>query len=302
MKAWFFRFHRWLALGFALPLLVVIGTGLVLSIEPWLVDGNAAPGTLNAAQLQAILAAQDPGGQATMLAYRSYDGTVTVGAGMAGGKVVDVATGAVLPAASILAQVMGTARRLHETLLFDAGWLVTASTVAMLALIALGIAMGLPRLANNLQGWHKGVAWFALPLVVLSPLTGLMMALGLTFGGGVPPAPQSALPTLREAVAIVGASHDLSGLIWIRKQGPRLMARLDEGGAYNVYSVTRDGAAPMAPNWPRLWHEGNFAGMWSALLNLVTSIALAALLGTGFWLWLRRQLRRRARRIAIAAE
>ncbi len=177
----------------------------------------------------------------------------------------------------------------------------TASTVAMLVLVAFGIAMGLPRLANTLQGWHKGVAWFALPLVVLSPLTGLMMALGLTFGGGVPPGPQSALPSLREAVAIVGADHDLSGLIWIRKQGPRLMARIDEGGTYNVYSVTRDGAAPMAANWPRLWHEGNFAGHYSAALNIVTSFALVVLLVTGIWIWLRRSLRRRRMRRAQPA-
>ena len=81
MKAWFWKLHRWLALAFALPLLVVIGTGLVLSVEPWLVDGSIVPGTLGAAQLQAILDAQDPGGQATMLAYRSYDGTLSLGAG-----------------------------------------------------------------------------------------------------------------------------------------------------------------------------------------------------------------------------
>lgn len=297
MKAWFFKFHRWLALAFALPLLVVIATGLVLSFEPWLVDRAIAPGTLDAAQLQAILDAHDPGGQAAALAYRNYDNTVTIGAGpgtgMAGGKVVDAATGTLLPGPSALAQMLVTARRLHETLLLDAGWLVTAATGAMLAIIALGLLMGLPRLANTMQGWHKGVAWIGLPLVVLSPLTGLLLALGLTFGGGMPPAPQNDLPNLREAIAIVGEGHDLSNLIWIRQQGRHLMARLDEGGAYTVYSVTQEGAAEMAPNWPRLWHEGNFAGAWSALLNIVTSIAMAALLGTGFWLWLRRQLRRR---------
>lgn len=295
MKAWFFRLHRWLALAFALPLLVVILTGLLLSFEPWMVDRAIAPGTLDAAQLQAILDRHDPAGAATSLAYRSYDNTVTLGTGMAGGKVVDAATGALLPEPSLLAQVLVTARRLHETLLLDAGWLVIASTVAMLAIIGLGLGMGLPRLANTLPGWHKAVAWAGLPLVVLSPLTGVFMALGLTFGGGAP-APQSGLPGLRAAVAIVGAQHDLSNLIWIRQQGPRLMARLDEGGLFAVYSVTRAGAVQMAPNWPRLWHEGNFAGVWSALLNLVTSLALIALLGTGSWIWLRRELRRRARK------
>jgi uncharacterized iron-regulated membrane protein len=214
--------------------------------------------------------------------------------GRAAAKVVDVASGAALAAPSALAQAMTIARRLHEHLLFGAGWMVTASTAAMLVLIAFGIAMGLPRLANSVAGWHKGIAWFALPLVILSPLTGLLLALGLGVAGGVPPAAPGDLPSLREAVTIVGEGHDLSGLVWIRSQGRHLMARLDEGGIYKVYSVTRAGAIEMAPNWPRLWHEGNFAGAWSALLNLVTSAALATLLGTGCWLWLRRQLRRRA--------
>lgn len=322
MKAWFIRFHRWLALAFALPLLVVVATGLVLSFEPWLVERGIAARSLNTAQVLAILDRHDPAGAATSLVYRSYDGTLSLGAGPGAGigvgggagggagsgagasagmgmgraaaKVIDVATGEALAAPSALAQAMATARRLHEHLLFGAGWLVTASTVAMLALIALGIAMGLPRLANSVAGWHKGIAWFALPLVILSPLTGLLLALGLGVAGGVPPPAQGDMPSLREAVTIVGEGHDLSGLVWIRSQGPRLMARLDEGGAYKIYSVTRAGAVEMAPNWPRLWHEGNFAGAWSALLNVVTSAALAALLGTGCWLWLRRQLRRRA--------
>ena len=37
-------------------------------------------------------------------------------------------------------------------------WLVIASTVAMLAVMLIGIAMGFPRLRNNLAGWHKGAA------------------------------------------------------------------------------------------------------------------------------------------------
>lgn len=309
MKAWFFRLHRWLALAFALPLALVIGSGLILSVEPWLVESGIQTNALDAARVLSILDRNDPGGQARMLAYRSYDNTLTLGgrpggAGMGAATVIDATTGAVLPGPSTLAKVMVTARRLHETLLLDAGWLVTASTIAMLAIIALGLAMGLPRFANTMQGWHKAIAWGVLPLVVLSPLTGLFMALGLTFAGGTPPAAQGALPTLREAVAILGESHDLSNLIWIRNQGPRLMARLDEGGAYKAYEVTQDGAREMAANWPRLWHEGDFAGMWSALLNLVTSLAMALLLGTGLWIWLRRQIRRRSRRRqhALAAQ
>jgi uncharacterized iron-regulated membrane protein len=60
--------------------------------------------------------------------------------------------------------------------------------------------------------------------------------------------------------------------------------------------VTREGTRATERNWPRLWHEGNFAGAWSALMNVITSVAMVGLLVTGPWIWARRQLRRRARR------
>jgi hypothetical protein len=62
---------------------------------------------------------------------------------------VELATGEIAPEPGTLTQLLVTSRRLHETLLIDARWLVTASTIAMLVLIVLGIAMGLPRLANT---------------------------------------------------------------------------------------------------------------------------------------------------------
>jgi uncharacterized iron-regulated membrane protein len=65
--------------------------------------------------------------------------------------------------------------------------------------------------------------------------------------------------------------------------------------------VTREGTTALPRNWPRLWHEGNFAGAWSALMNLVTSIAMMGLLATGPLIWLRRLLRRRAHRRRQAA-
>ena len=51
-------------------------------------------------------------------------------------------------------------------------------------------------------------------------------------------------------------------------------------------------------NWPRLWHEGNFAGAWSAGMNLLISLAMVFLLGSGLWIWFSRQRRLRSRRIA----
>lgn len=302
MKALAFRLHRWLALIFALPLLAVLLTGLVLSIEPWLVSRSIQPGSLTVAKIEAALDRHDPRGQARAIAFRSYDGSLTLGAGRGGGTVVDATTGEKRQGASALANFLVTARRLHETLLLDAGWLVIGTTIAMLALILLGVLMGIPRIANTLAGWHKAVAWGFLPLIVLSPLTGLLLSAGVTFQGP-PPNPSSAesrpLP-LKEAVRIVGASHDLSNLVWLRPQGGRTLVRLVDGGEFRVYAVRRDGITPLPRNWPRLWHEGNFAGAWSAGMNAILSIAMIGLLVTGSWIWLRRQIRRAARRSARA--
>jgi len=302
MKAWFLRLHRWLALLFALPLAVVIVTGLLLSFEPWLVTRAVEPGTLSLHKVQALLSQHDPNGQARAISYRIYDDTLTIGAGRGGGVVIDTVTGDVRHRPSSLASLLGTARRLHETLLIEAGWLVILSTAVMLVIALLGILMGWPRFANTLAGWHKATAWGLLPLVVLSPLTGLLMAAGVTFTSP-PPAPggQGAPLKLAEAVEILARDHDLSALIWLRPQGGRLLARLAEDGEYRLYSVAPAGTTPMERNWPRLWHEGNFAGAWSAAMNLILSIAMLGLLVTGIWIWSRRELTRRTRRLSRAA-
>lgn len=306
MNLWLLRLHRWTALVLAVPLAVVLVTGLILSFEPWLVTRAIKPGGLTAERIEALIAQHDPRREATALAHRSYDGTLVIG-GRRGGIIVDSATGEALPGLSGMASFLLTSRRMHETLLIDAGWLVVASTIGMLVLALLGVLMGLPRWSNTLSGWHKAIAWALLPLVVLSPLTGLLIAWGITFTPPRPAAPagqpqQQAQPLrLAEAVRIVGRSHDLSALVWLRPQGGSLLARLVEGGEYKVYRVSREGTQPTPRNWPRLWHEGNFAGAWSALLNVVTSFALIGLLVTGLAMWAQSRLRRARRRAARPA-
>jgi len=217
MNVWLLRLHRWVALIFALPLVIVLGTGLILSVEPWLTVSAIKPGALSAARVQELLQKHDPAGQARAVSYRSYDNTLTLGAGRGGGKVIDLATGEALPGPSQLAQTLGSMRGLHEHFVFDLGWVVSASSAAMLVLALLGVLMGWPRLRNTLSGWHKGVAWILLPLIVLSPLTGLFLAYGVTFtsppGGG---RGQGAPMAVKDAVAMIGAKRDLSELVFVR--------------------------------------------------------------------------------------
>ena len=296
------KLHRWITLVFSLPLAVVIVTGLILSVEPMVATGPG-PVAVTADGLAAVLAKHDPGNQARTLFIRGYAGNVSLGGARHGAMThVDLATNSRIDNPGTLAGLFSSSRRLHEALILDLRWLVTASTAAMLVLMGFGIALGWPRIRNTLAGWHKGTAWLFLPLVVLSPLTGLLMALGVTFAG----APAAATPTpmlpMAEAVRIVAADHDLATVSWIRPRGNALLARLDDDGEMRVFAVTRDGLVATPRNWPRLIHEGNWGGALSVSINVVTSLALMALMGSGLWLWARRRMRpRTARALRMAA-
>lgn len=292
MKPYLLRLHRWISLVFALPLLAVIVTGLILSFEPIAQSAAIRPGSLTLPAVEALLAKADPDGKAGGLAIAPHDGTLTVGGGPgAPGKVFDLASGEPR-AAGRWSGLFNMSRGLHERLIGDLGWLVTASTIAMLVVIALGVAMGLPRLRNTLAGWHKGTAWFLLPLVILSPLSGLALAFGITLSTPLAPSGGAPVPLL-QAVRMVAADHDLSALNSIRRRGPVMMARLWEGSELVAYSVTGNGLVRMPRNWPRLIHEGNALGVWTGTANVVTSVALLTLLVTGVWIWTRRTFRRR---------
>lgn len=300
-KALLLRLHRWVTLTFAIPLLVIIMTGLVLSLEPVVSTAGIEPGSLTSSGIETLLQKFDPAGGARGLTVRPYDRTLSIQAAGAPTVVVDLRSGETVGEGFRWSDVFTAARRLHETLMLGAGWLVIASTYAMLALALLGILMGWPRIRNTVAGWHKATAWFLLPLLLLSPLTGLFLAHGI--GASGLPAPASGTPvSIAEAVRLAGASHDLSGLNWVRSLGGRLMVRIEEAGAVQTYAVTREGLAPVGQNWPRLIHEGNFAPIWPGLVNAVISLALAGLLGTGLFMWARRTFRRRpARRMSFAA-
>jgi uncharacterized iron-regulated membrane protein len=293
LKAWLLRLHRWLALAFALPLAIVLVTGLVLSLEPIIVGGAIKPGSLSVAKVEALIAKHDPERRARGLVLRSYANTLTLGAGRQSGTIIDLDTGEIARNPSTLADWLLTSRRLHETLLIDARWLVTASTIAMLVLISLGILMGLPRLSNTIAGWHRATAWFLLPFVVLSPLTGLAMAFGVTFAGPPPRGGGGPEMTVVEAVRAASRQHDLSNVIWLRPAVGGMRVRLVEDGEYRVYAVTGAGLTAIERNWPRLLHEGNWRGYLSASLNVITAVALLGLLGTGLYAWGRRQVGRR---------
>jgi len=295
LKPWFLRLHRWIALTFALPLLVVIVTGLILSFPPILQSAYVKPGTVTLEKMESLLDQHDPQNRARSIRIDWFQNVISIGADVD----VDISSGAVVEEDHWFSELMSASRGVHQRLVYDLGWLVTASTVAMMIIILLGVLLGLPRLSNSISGWHKATAWFLLPLLILSPLTALFMAAGITFSA---PAERSQPLPLREALRVIAASHDLSNLEWLRMRGPRQLARISDGASQSTWIVTREGLKPAGANLPRTFHEGTFWGVWGGVMNVILSFAFIGLLGTGFVIWLRRRLRprRRVRRPALA--
>ncbi len=280
MKSYLLRFHRWLTLAFAIPLAVIIMTGLVLSFEPIAFDRSVTGRSISLAQVEAALAKHDPDRKANTLNVRAYENVVIAAEGRSNAKRIDLTTGNLVPATTTLwSDTLLTMRRLHENLLLDHEVdrrLVDDCDAGVDGASAL--LMGWPHFRNTLGGWHRGTAWILSPLLFLSPLTGLAIAYGITF---TPPPPMVDGPPvpLAEAVNIVAAKHNLADVMWIRPQGGATRVRVYDGGQVRVMAVTRAGLVAGPQSWPRVLHEGTWAGKWSGIINVITSIALIGLDG-----------------------
>ncbi|MCC7345938.1 MAG: PepSY domain-containing protein [Variibacter sp.] len=298
------QLHRWIFLGFAVPLAVVIVTGLILSFQPILQTAGVKPGSITLAQLEGYLAKHDPEGRARALRFDHFEKTLTIqGVGADGSVDIDLKSGGEPGDESWVSEWMSWARPVHEHFVYDLEEItkvpiVLVSTIGMLAGILVGVLLGLPRIRNTVSGWHKATAWFLLPLLILSPLTGVFMALRVTFSGSperVQPAP------ILSAIRMLAQKHDLSGLQSLRPRGGRLMAVVVDGGARHSYIVGKDALAPAPSNWPRTFHQGDFFGVWGGVMNVVLSLAFVLLLATGLWMWARRTFRPARRKRAPAA-
>jgi sulfite reductase (NADPH) flavoprotein alpha-component len=291
------RIHRWLALALAPFFLLILLSGAILACKP-IVEGTRTPASVNVSAVQATLAAVDPQNQASQLAL-SADGTlltVKSRAPAVNGS-FDLQTHEPRRAAF---DVFDFALRLHKSLLVGAGFIVEIATYVMVALIVIGLLLGWPTLRNTLMGWHAGLAWLALPLVLLTPVTALLMILHL--GSPVaPPMARGPAVTLSSALATASRQQDLSHLSSARSlRGGAVLLQLATPTGTVTELVPRSGAIVAGGNsWVRMLHEGNWAGVWSGLINLASALILSALTLTGVLSWWRRH-RQSARRSAVS--
>lgn len=306
LKAWFLKFHGWLAVLFSIPLAVLCVTGLILGIEPILQYSSIEPGTVTVEEVTGYLKKYDPEGKATSIMHRPYENSIVIGgAGPEGSVEIDLVTRqeSVADDGWYWSDIFSYNRRLHEHVTVANVDLTIAATVAMCIIIMLGILLGLPRIRNTVAGWHKAVSWFLLPLVIISPLTGLFLAMGVSLNFAPGPTPERSKPLpIAEAVAVVAKQTDLSRMIWLRQRGGRQMVRLWEGQEARVFAVTGEGLKPLPRSISRMVHEGNFLGVWSGLMKVITGLAFVMLIGTGLYQFVTKQLRKSRNRKARALE
>lgn len=298
-KRWLAVAHRWAALVLAPVFLLILLSGAILAFKPILQSTGGSNAPIDSAVVVSVLETVDPthrarsielakGGQALIL--KANDPSV------AGTYDLATRTRTVSDGFDIFA----VALNLHKNLLIGAGFIVEIATYAMIAILAIGLLLGWPKLRNTLMGWHSGLGWLALPLVALTPVTGAMMTLHI----GTPTLPRierAAQPLpLARAIEVAAEQTDLSGLTMARhfRQGSVLLTVTTADGSMRYLVSGTGNVVPLTqgPGLVKELHEGTWAGAWSGALNFLAAIALMALTGTGLYSWLRRarQARRRS--------
>ncbi len=294
----FRRLHRWVALLFALPLLVVIVTGLILSAIPIIHAAAVRPGSIAQTRLEEIIRHADPEGIASALTIDWHDRVLTLEGLGKGSKIdIDMDTGGKLNRATPVSDFIAGAKELHRRFVFGRNYLTIACSFAMIALAILGLGIGFARPRNTLQGWHRIAACGLLPLVAISPLTGALDGLNISFtdrpGTDAPRAPP--MPLI-EALRQVDARFDPATVYSVTTRGrDGGVARVfDDSGAIVWWRVTGQGLTPAQRNLPREIHEGTWSGVAAGVVNFITAAAILFLLGTGLLIWSRASRRRRA--------
>ncbi len=290
-----------MALGLAPVFLLILMSGAILAFKPILgTDSTAAPSArVSAGAVAAALAAVDPASRATAVSLSADGRSINLkSTDPAVAGTFDVATRT--PAVNQGFDLFAFALNLHKNLLIGAGLLVEIATYAMAALLIAGLAFGLPKLRNTLGGWHRGLGWFAFPLLALLPVTGLLMTLHV--GKPAFPALEPGEPiSLAQAIKTVPMAADGQIVMARRFQAGSAMVKTTSSAGERVHVVQSNGqvAVTGSPSWVDAVHEGTWAGAWSGVLNLVSALLLMGVTVTGLYSWLRRRPQaRRSGRVA----
>jgi len=300
-KSTLFKLHRWIGLGLAPLFLLIALSGGVLAMKPMLTTPESTAGeTVSADRVIGFLNRLDPlGEEVEALSFDADGGEVNVRSqnpdlegrfDLASGE----RTGTGEAAGTF--DVFEFAEHLHKGLLVGADTVIQIASYLMLLMVIAAPLLAWPVLRNTLMGWHRGIGWLLLPVVMLLPLTGVLMSLHV----GMPELPRMSQPgerlSLSQALQSAQRETDLSSLNNIRRfRGGSVLIGLRNRDGEQMLVVTDQAVTPIDPrdNLVKTLHEGTWAGAWSGALNLLGAGTLSVLTLTGFISWQRRRRKRR---------
>ena len=300
IKSTIFKLHRWIGIGLAPLFLIIALSGAVLALKPMQTPNTMLPVTsVSGQQLIELLDVIDPSGERVeatgidpasgLINIRSSDPQIAGPYDPISSKRIDS------PEQSPSFDLFEFAEHLHKDLLVGADLLIQVASYLMLILVAAAPFLAWPILRNNLMGWHRGLGWVLLPIVLMLPLTGILMSLHI----GMPELPRMSQPdarlSLQQALTLAQQSYRLDELHSVRRfRGGSVLMEMHDGQNESLLVVTDQSVTPIDPDGGlvKTLHEGTWAGPWSGSVNLLGAVALSLLTLTGSLSWLRRRRKR----------
>ncbi|ABI57236.1 flavodoxin/nitric oxide synthase [Alkalilimnicola ehrlichii MLHE-1] len=311
MKRRLLWLHRWLSIGLAPLLLVLIVSGGLLAVQPVVEDWVAGPDAdvpVAVPETLTWLDRLDQRQRARALRFEADRVLVLTFSQRGERRVVpfDLTTGEAGVERATGESFFRTVRHLHKDLLLGLDGLVEWVTYALLIIVVTGPWLAWPRLRNTLSDWHTGLGWLTLPLIFLVTATGALLALQW----GTPALPEfdrdQPQVTLPAAIARAAQQGDLVAVYEAERfaQVSVALQGADATGNRVTYVVTPGEVARVTayPGLVQSLHQGTWAGAISGALNGIAALALGFLLLSGTWVWLRRQWQARRREGDPAAD
>ena len=307
MKKLLLLLHRYTALVLTPFFLVIILSGMILAFKPILAPQTTSE-AIGSQQAQALssLAQQieASSGQIQSLTLDANGQDVWI---KTKGNTLEqryhITDGRFIEEAGMSSGVYNTVKSLHKDLLIGAGDFIEIVTYIFIAILIVGPFLMKPRWQKRLMSIHNALGFWAIPAWLLIPLTGLLMSLhvGAPHFGRLN-LNQQATPTV-QIMQVLERENQLQNLVSIETvRGRSVLINLATDAGVEKFQIPAKTQAleqlNIATYWPKLLHEGTWAGALSGWLNFILGVGLSFFTLSGAYSWIRRWKNDRAARAA----
>ena len=305
MKKLLLTFHRYAALVLAPFFIVILFSGMILSFKPILAPNTSTEpiGAQQATALSAVVQkVEASSGQVQSIALDANSQDVWIKTqGNTLEQRYSLADGRFIEEAGMSSKHYNQAKELHKEFLMDADDLVEILTYIFIAILIVGPFLMKPRWQKRLMSIHNALGFWAIPFWLLVPITGLMMSMHI----GAPRFGQLNLNNQATPAAqimqVLEKENKLADFVKLETvRGRSVLVHLNNGTDSQVVQLPNGTnsttVVPMSTYWPKLLHEGTWAGPISGWLNFLIGLGLMFFTLSGVYSWVRRFRNDRAAR------